>query len=102
MSMYDHFTFPYQMPDGTREPEYQTKSLRYQMDMACYEVNACGQLIRTASEYDQPLGVIAYEHTIAISNHHGVYELRFASGTLQEIHCLQTGITASFTPENFV
>ncbi|MBF6989290.1 hypothetical protein [Cupriavidus sp. IK-TO18] len=102
MSMYDHVKFPYLMPDGTQGPDYQTKDLRYQMDMADYEVTQAGRLRRTSSDYDQPLGDISYGHTIAISAGAAVYELRFRTGRLHEIHCFQSGITAPFAPENFV
>lgn len=102
MSMYDHVKFAYRMPDGTGGPDYQTKDLRYQMDMANYEISHTGRLIRTSSDFGQPLGDVAFDHTIAISGDAGIYELRFRAGTLHEVHCFQTGVTAPFASENFV
>ncbi len=102
MGMYDHVRFSYRMPDGTEGPDYQTKSLRHQMDMAYYEVSHAGRLIRTSSDFNQPLGDINYEHTISVSGDAGVYELHFQAGSLREIYCMQTRTTAPFSPENFV
>lgn len=104
MSMYDHVKFAYRMPDGAEGPFYQTKDLRYQMDMGYYEVSRAGRLIRTSSDFNQPLGDIGCEYTITIAADAGagVYELRFRAGVLQEVHCFQTGITAPFDPESFV
>ena len=101
MGMYDHVKFAYRMPDGTEGPDYQTKDLRYQMDMADYKVSHGGRLVRTSSEFNQPLGDIAYGHRIAICRGERVYELRFCDGRLQEVYCFQTGITAPFNPANF-
>jgi len=98
MSQFDHVRFAFRMPDGTEGPDYQTKSLRYEMDMAYYEVSHAGRLIRTHSDFDQPLGDLAYEYTIVISGGVGDYELRFDGGTLREVHCFQTGVTVPFTP----
>lgn len=66
--------------------ECQTKSLRYQKDMAYCEVNACGQSVRTSTEYDQPLGVVLYEHAIATSNVRAVYELAAGDPLISERH----------------
>ncbi len=97
MGMFDHVTFRHTMPDGYYEADsYQTKDLRYAMDMALYEVDASGRLIRTTSDFGQPLGDVRYNHTLTIAAPGHGYALVFGYGSLREIHCFQTGRTVPF------
>ncbi|TES61937.1 hypothetical protein E2P84_43030 [Burkholderia cepacia] len=98
MSMFDMVTFRHCMPDGHIEGSdgYQTKDLRFGMDMASYEVTDEGRLIRTSSDLGQPLGDVCFNHTLTISAGNHSYDLTFTDGVLQTIHCFQTDRAVPF------
>ncbi len=81
------------MPDGYEGEMYQTKDLRFAMDLAYYEVDSSGRLIRTDSDNGQPLGDVCYNHTLTIDVPGHTYALAFADGLLRTIHCSQTDRT---------
>jgi len=97
MGMFDQVTFRHRMPDGYPGDEaYQTKDLRFNMDMASYVVDPHGRLIRTDSDFGQPLGDVRFDHTLTIAAGARVYALVFKSGVLRTIHCFQTNRTVPF------
>lgn len=96
MGMFDHLTFRHTMPDGYEGGSYQTKDLRFAMDMAHYEVDSSGRLIRTDSDYGQSLGDVGYSHTLTIDAPGHTYALAFADGLLRTIRCFQTDRTVQF------
>jgi hypothetical protein len=98
MGMFDLVTFRHRMPDlylGGDEA-YQTKDLRFAMDMASYEVTAKGRLVRTSSDFGQPLGDVMFNHTLTIDAPGHTYALAFSEGLLRTIHCFQTEHTVPF------
>jgi hypothetical protein len=96
--MYDHVTFRHRMPDGYvgGEDEYQIKDLRFEMDMASYEVTAEGKLVTTSSDFGQPVGNVFISHTLTIDAPGHTYALAFSEGLLRTIHCFQTELTVPF------
>lgn len=92
MSMFDLVTFRQRMPDGyiAGVDGYQTKDLRFAMDMASYEVTKEGRLVRISSDAGQPLGDVDFDHLLTIQAGDHAYDLAFSNGVLQTIHCFQT------------
>lgn len=98
MGMFDELKFRHVMPDGYAGENYQTKDLRFGMDMANYEIDSSGRLIRTASDFGQPLGDVRFNYTLTIdaTDARHMYALAFADGLLRTIHCFQTDRTVPF------
>lgn len=97
MGMFDQVKFAHVMPDGFCSTDnYHTKDLRFQMDMAAYEVDSAGRLVRTDSDYGQLLGDMRFNHTLTIAAGARVYALAFKDGVLRTIHCFQTDRTVPF------
>jgi hypothetical protein len=98
MGMYDHVTFRHRMPDGFLggDDAYQTKDLRFEMDMASYEVTIEGKLVRTSSHFGQPIGNVIFNHTLTIDAPGHAYALAFSEGQLLTIHCFQTELMVPF------
>ncbi|SPK77199.1 conserved protein of unknown function (plasmid) [Cupriavidus taiwanensis] len=98
MGQFDNVKFRHVMPDGYAGDgeDYQTKDLRFDMDMAYYEVDSSGRLIRTASDIGQPLGDVRFHYTLTIDAPAHTYALAFADGLLRTIHCFQTDRTVPF------
>ncbi|WP_175026263.1 hypothetical protein [Burkholderia aenigmatica] len=96
--MFDDLKFRHVMPDGYAGENYQTKDLRFGMDMANYEIDSLGRLIRTASDFGQPLGDVRFNYTLTIdaTDARHTYALAFTDGFLRTIHCFQTGRTVPF------
>ncbi|ASL48859.1 hypothetical protein bAD24_p00790 (plasmid) [Burkholderia sp. AD24] len=99
MGMFDHVTFRHRMPDGYQggDEAFQTKDLRFAMDMASYEVTADGKLVRTSTDCEQPLGVVSFNNTLTIDAPGHTYALSFSEGVLRTIHCFQTELTVPFS-----
>ncbi|MDF6465615.1 hypothetical protein NLO50_25035, partial [Escherichia coli] len=66
MGMFDNVKFRHVMPDGYAGENYQTKDLRFEMDMAEYEIDSSGRLVRTASDLGQPLDDVRFDYTLTI------------------------------------
>jgi hypothetical protein len=96
MGIFDNVNFRHMMPDGYAGENYQTKDLRFEMDMADYKVDSSGRLIRTESEFGQPLGDLSFCHTLTIDAPGHTYALAFCDGLLRTIYCFQTDQTVQF------
>lgn len=98
MGQFDNVRFRHVMPDGYAGDgeDYQTKDLRFAMDMADYEIDPSGRLLRTASAVGQPLGEVNFNYTLTIDAPGHTYALAFVEGRLRTIHCFQSDQIVQF------